>query len=148
MSTTRQKLLQELARTGRQQSTHTVLMHYAIAAKLGLNPADHKCLDFIIESNGVTAGDIQRLTGLTSGAVTAMVDRLVKRGFVMRHVDEQDRRKIIILPRLERLADIEEMFRPMMKSWATVLEQFTDNELEIVLRYQDALLGAQRRFTP
>src|SRR5438105_15388836 len=96
----RAKLLQTLAtEVGRTLSTHTVMLHAAVAERLGLNITDHKALDFACRGGGpVTAGELAELTGLTTGAITGVIDRLEKAGFARRERDPNDRRRIILRP--------------------------------------------------
>jgi DNA-binding MarR family transcriptional regulator len=80
----------------RRNSTATVLFHHAVAERLGLGPSDHKCLDLVRERGPVTAAELAALTGLTSGAITGVVGRLLRAGFVAREPDPQDGRKQLL----------------------------------------------------
>src|SRR6476659_7508269 len=80
----------------RRMSTTTLLFHGAVADKLGLNPSDHKCADLVREHGPLTAGRLAELTGLTTGAITGVIDRLERRGWVKRERDPNDRRKVIV----------------------------------------------------
>src|SRR3954453_23553669 len=77
----------------RRNSTATVLFHHAVAERLGLGPSDHKCLDLVRERGPVTAAELAGLTGLTTGAITGVVARLLRAGFVAREPDPHDGRK-------------------------------------------------------
>jgi DNA-binding MarR family transcriptional regulator len=94
----RAELLRRLSDLGRKISTQTVFLHQAIAQGIGLNATDTKCLDLIgSEPDGtVTAGRLSDLTGLTTGAITHILDRLEKRGFVERVRDTGDRRRVFV----------------------------------------------------
>src|SRR5271163_3640569 len=94
----RPELLQHLWNLGRKMSTQTVFLHQAIAQSVGLNATDTKCIDLILrsESGSVTAGWLSERTGLTTGAITHILDRLEKRQFIQRVRDSQDRRKVLI----------------------------------------------------
>jgi len=92
----RESLLQIFNEQLRHFSTDTVLFHQAVAEQLGLNSTDHKCLDVILENHAMTAGKLSELTGLTTGTITGVIDRLEKAGFVYREKDAEDRRKVII----------------------------------------------------
>jgi DNA-binding MarR family transcriptional regulator len=73
--------------------------HGTLAAQLGLSPADHKAFDLVCATGSLTAGELAAHTQLTTGAVTGLVDRLERAGFVRRLPDPHDRRKVIIQPR-------------------------------------------------
>src|SRR5215475_6910292 len=101
----RRELLECLWGLGRTMSTQTVFLHQAIAQSVGLNATDTKCIDLILRSPGgrVTAGWLSEATGLTTGAITHIVDRLEKRRFIKRVRDAGDRRKVFIQVREESL---------------------------------------------
>jgi len=92
----RDALLTALAREARQYSTSTVLFHQVIAERLGLNPTDHKCAEILSRTGPLTAGELADHTGLTTGAITGVVDRLERAGFVRRDRDPEDRRRHIV----------------------------------------------------
>jgi hypothetical protein len=73
--------------------------HGTLAAQLGLSTADHKAFDLVCANGTLTAGELAAHTQLTTGAVTGLVDRLERAGFVRRLPDPHDRRKVIIQPR-------------------------------------------------
>ena len=64
--------------------------------KLGLNHTDGRCMDIIENEGGLTAGRLAELSGLTTPAVTAVLDRLERAGYARRVRDEQDRRRVIV----------------------------------------------------
>jgi DNA-binding MarR family transcriptional regulator len=68
----------------------------AAAAKLGVNATDLRCLDIIQRLDGVSAGELAREAGLTTGAVTNVIDRLDRAGYVKRESDPRDRRKVLV----------------------------------------------------
>src|SRR5713226_2494693 len=85
----------------RELSTRTVIFHHFIGERLGLNPTDHKCLDVIIRAETpMTATQLAEETGLSTGTITGVMDRLEKAGYVRRKRDPNDRRLIYIKPLL------------------------------------------------
>src|SRR6201986_4659471 len=78
---------------GREMSARTILFHQAMADLAGVTVTDMKCLDYVSRHGEVTAGDLAQLTGLTTGAITAAIDRLEKAGYARRERSETDRRK-------------------------------------------------------
>src|SRR3984957_3821634 len=81
---------------GRELGARSILFHQAIATIAGVSVTDLKCLDYVDRMGDVTAGDLARLTGLTTGAITAKVDRLEKAGLARRERSRFDRRKVFI----------------------------------------------------
>lgn len=74
----------------------SVLFSHAIAARVGLNPTDLEALEILIREGPLPAGRLAVATSLTTGAVTGVVDRLERKGFVRRQPDPDDRRRVII----------------------------------------------------
>jgi DNA-binding MarR family transcriptional regulator len=115
----------------REMSTETIMFHQAVADELGLSITDHKCLDLIHRFGAMPAGRLAELTSLTTGAVTGMIDRLEKAGYVRRTNDPKDRRKTIIEPisnkKLER--KIEMIFMPIHERMHKFLSSYSDSEL-------------------
>src|SRR5919204_2273684 len=94
----RDEMIQAINDKLRETSTETIMFHQAVADVLGLHITDHKCLDIIYRYGAMPAGRLAELTGLTTGAVTGIIDRLEKAGYVRRANDPKDRRRTIIEP--------------------------------------------------
>jgi DNA-binding MarR family transcriptional regulator len=114
----------------------SIQMHEAIGRKAGLTGTDHKYLGFLIEKGQMTAGELSVLTGLTTGAVTGLIDRFEKKKLVRRQFAEDDRRKIIIVPNTEIIMSI---FAPLYKEFRKKSEKLTasysDKEIRIIESY-------------
>jgi DNA-binding MarR family transcriptional regulator len=80
-------------------------MDEAFATLLGVNRTDMRCLDIVHRLGRVTAGDLAREAGLTSGAVTALLDRMERAGYLRREPDPADRRKVQVVPS-QRIIDL------------------------------------------
>ncbi|WP_370972995.1 MarR family winged helix-turn-helix transcriptional regulator [Amycolatopsis sp. cg9] len=133
------------AELGRQSSTLTVLRHARIAERMGLSGTDHKTFDLVIQSGGpLTAGRIAELTGLSTGAVTGVIDRLEKVGLVRRVRDPEDRRKVLVAV----VPGAEERFAPLFESafdaLRETLAQFSPTERKAIERYQNVMLEQLR----
>ena len=119
----------------RETSTETIMFHQAAADVLGLHITDHKCLDIIYRYGAMPAGRLAELTGLTTGAVTGIIDRLEKSGYVRRTDDPKDRRRIIVEPtrnkKLER--KLEAIFAPLAERMHKLLSSCSDSELTFLL---------------
>lgn len=120
----------------RNNSTATILFHQAIAAKLGINSTDHKCLDVIMKNQPLTAGQLAALTGLTTGAVTGVLDRLEKVGYIFREQDPEDKRRVNIYMNQE---NAEKNIVPLFSSFAAEMNQllsnYDDKELEFIIDF-------------
>jgi DNA-binding MarR family transcriptional regulator len=134
---TRRELLNKLWELGRKMSTQTVFLHQAIAQSVGLNATDTKCIDLILRGPGgsVTAGWLSDTTGLTTGAITHILDRLEKRQFIERVRDTRDRRKVFIRVRPESLEPLIPKYEAMGKAYMSLVEQYGDEELQLICDY-------------
>jgi DNA-binding MarR family transcriptional regulator len=125
-------LIQEM----REITTVTILFHQAIADRLGMNVTDHKCAGILARSGPITAGELARRTGLTTGAITGVIDRLEQAGFARRARDSSDRRRVIIEPdpkRIER--KIVPLFDSMSRSAARLFDGYSAEELTLILNF-------------
>ena len=135
--TERRKLLNRLWDLGRTMSTQTVFLHQAIAQSVGLNATDTKCIDLMLRGprGSLTAGWLSDMTGLTTGAITHILDRLEKRGFIERLRDTQDRRKIFVRVRPERLEPLLPKYEEIGKAFIKLAEQYGDRDLQVICDY-------------
>jgi DNA-binding MarR family transcriptional regulator len=141
----RQTLLAAIAEEGRRMSTRSVLLHAAIADKLGLNPSDHKCADVLRDQPGpITAGRLAELTGLTTGAITGVLDRLERAGFVARDQDPSDRRRVVVRCTPERAPDVGPLFLPLRDGMIAFCERYTDAELRLILDFMQSSEAVMR----
>lgn len=116
-------------------STETIMFHQAVADVLGLHITDHKCLDLIHRFGAMPAGRLAELTGLTTGAVTGIIDRLEEAGYVRRVDDPKDRRRTIVEPTRNRKLEkkIEAIFMPLHERMHKLLSSYSDRELSFLL---------------
>src|SRR5579884_4289361 len=96
--TSRAELLSELMGMGRAFSTANAVYVQAVADRLRMNATDLLCLGILEWTGPVAAGRLADLTGLTSGAITGILDRLEQAGLVRRERDTRDRRRVIVQP--------------------------------------------------
>ena len=133
----RSELLEALEHQSREFSTRTVIFHHFIGELLGLNPTDHKCLDVILRTKSpMTASQLAEETGLSTGAITGVVDRLEKAGYVSRKRDPKDRRLIYVDPLLDKaMVKMSPIFEPIKQSSRNLYSKYTDDELELILDF-------------
>jgi len=123
--------------SGREMSAATVMFHSAVADRAGLSATEHKAMDILSRAGPLTAGELAERTGLTTGAVTGLIDRLEAAGFVRRARDPDDRRKVIVEPILEVLrAQIGPIFVEMAKAVGELYASYGESERKILLDYQ------------
>ena len=132
-SSRREELLAGLNNGFRQLSAATILFHQAIADRLGMNITDHKCADILARTGSITAGELARRTALTTGAITGVIDRLEREGFVRRVRDPHDRRRVIVEPLVKRMEQvIAPLFESMARSAAELCARYSTEELAVI----------------
>lgn len=110
------------------------MLSQAVAGRLGLSPTDLETME-ILSAGPVTAGRLAELTGLTTGAITGVVDRLERAGYVRRERDTDDRRRVIVRLLPERARRLERMFEPVARAMADLHGRYSDAELTLFLDY-------------
>jgi DNA-binding MarR family transcriptional regulator len=144
VSSKRKERIQLLNYLARDISTKTIFFHQWIANYLGLSEIDHKCLDVILRSEKpLTGNQLAGETSLTAGAITGVVDRLEKAGYVHRQRDQQDRRLVYIVPFREKaMMNIGPLFEIMQQSMDKILSEYDDKKLEVICDYLSKALKA------
>ena len=131
----RAALMQELEHAVRRSSALGVIFGQTVASRAGISSSDLECLDFLNLEGRVTAGRLAEVTGLTTGAITGVVDRLEKAGLVRRERDEDDRRKVFISIVPENVARIGKYYEQLQRAMQDVFDGYTDAELRLLLRF-------------
>lgn len=138
-------LLERLGSLGRELGAATVMYHSQVAERLGLSVTDHKCLDLAMRAEGtLTAGGIAELSGLTSGAVTGVLDRLERAGYVSRVRDPHDRRRVFVALNQHDWPDQQWIWDRLRTAITDVASQFTRDELDSVAAYLEGVVKAMR----
>ena len=131
----REVIIQAINDKFTEMSTETILFHQALADILGFHITDHRCMHFLHRYGPMPAGRLSELTGLTTAAVTSIIDRLEQAGYAKRTNDPKDRRKTIVEPirnkKLER--KLETIFTPMHEKMHKLLSSYSDCELDFLL---------------
>lgn len=125
----------------------------AIAGRAGLNDTDFECIDVLDWTGPITAGELGRRVGITSGAVTGVLDRLEGGGWVRRTADPNDRRRVIVElcppapdgPNPERYEEMAEAFAPLQRDIEGIVDELTDEQLETIVEYLRASGDAVER---
>jgi DNA-binding MarR family transcriptional regulator len=120
-----------------QQYAYTsIQMHEAVARRAGLSGTDHKYLGFLMQKGQMTAGELSNLTGLTTGAVTGLIDRFEKRKLVKRQFAENDRRKVIIEPNTKNImAVLVPLYKEFRNRTEKLMASFSGKEIKIIETY-------------
>ena len=131
----KQQLIGELGEQFRISGIQDIAFDDATAQRLGINRTDLNCIDIIERHGGVTAGELAAEAGLTTGAVTAVIDRLERAGYARRVRDDDDRRRVTVevTPELEHLAGT--LYGPMMEEWQAMMNRATTEQLQLMVDF-------------
>lgn len=129
-------LIKRLRKLNQHHAYATIQMHEAIGRKAGLSGTDHKYLGFLMEKGQMTAGELSVLTGLTTGAVTGLIDRFEKKKLVKRELAEEDRRKVIIVPVTKNImALLEPLYKEYRNKSEKAMASFSAKEVKVIEAY-------------
>ncbi|TDC64093.1 MarR family transcriptional regulator [Actinomadura sp. GC306] len=124
----------ELQEAMRRSTMFTVLLHHATATKAGMNVTDAQCVNALAMDGPQTPGRLARLMGITTGgAITAVIDRLEKAGYVRRTRDPDDRRRVIVELVEENAGQFTAYFEPMSRAFRERLANCTDEQVAFLL---------------
>lgn len=138
-SKSNEALVYELMMSVRKLTRSTLMFQYAVAEKMNLNATDAECIDFLMEIGPSTAGDLARVTRLTTGAITNVIDRLEKAGLVRRESDPKDRRKVIIRYLPGKHEKTKRYYDAMAADVFNLFSTYGASELKLLLKHSKAL---------
>src|SRR5688500_16166449 len=129
-------VIKQIRKLNQLYSYTSIQMHEAIARKAGLSGTEHKYLGFLIEKGKMTAGELSDLTGLTTGAVTGLIDRFEKKKLVKRQFSEDDRRKVMIVPNTKNImAVLVPLYKEFRNKSEKLMGSFSEKEIKIIETY-------------
>jgi DNA-binding MarR family transcriptional regulator len=122
---------------GFQLSTATVLFHAAVAERFGVGATELKCYSLLRQAGQLTAGELGERVGLTTGAITGVVDRLEAGGLIRRVRDPKDRRRVVLelLSNPEREHQLLALYEPLGRGIGTLVAGYNEAEREILLQF-------------
>ncbi len=124
-------------RVHRDLSTATIAFHEAVSRRLGMTAAERKTLGLLGEMGVATPGQLAAATGLTTGAITGIVDRLEKAGYARRAPNPDDRRSLLI--HALQVDKVREMVAPIFGSLGAAMTEltstYTSEQLELIQDY-------------
>ena len=134
---------------GRELATAVIMFHEALAKKAGLTAAESRCIGILGQRGVLTAGELARATGLTTGAITGIVDRLQKAGWLRREGTPDDRRSVLIsaLPNPTGEAVLAPGYTRLREAMAAHIGTFTGVELVVIDRYLRGAVDTLKRLT-
>jgi DNA-binding MarR family transcriptional regulator len=134
MSRDRRELEQALGAAMRTYQRSVDAFDEVAADYLGINRTDLRCMDVLLEQGQATPGYLADALGLTTGSVTAMLDRLEKLNYVERRPDPTDRRRIEVRPTAQSVAVARKLWGPLVEEGGRSLGHYSKADLELLIR--------------
>jgi len=129
-------IIDRIRKLTQQYAYTSIQMHEAIGRKAGLTGTDHKYLGFLIQKGEMTAGELSILTGLTTGAVTGLIDRFEKKKLVERQFSSQDRRKVMIIPNTDNImALLAPLYKAFRHKSEMLTASFSNEQVKVIESY-------------
>jgi DNA-binding MarR family transcriptional regulator len=132
MNSTKTDLKKRALNAVRDYGIQLTLFRNAMNEWAGLNATDMECLRILFLKSTSSPSELARLTGLTSGAATAMLDRLEKAGLIERNPNPGDRRGTLIVPAKSSPEKAASWFESARKAQDELISSFPESELEII----------------
>jgi DNA-binding MarR family transcriptional regulator len=128
----KEDLKQQVIRGAREYGIGSVLFRHVVGEMLGVNATDMECLGVIVFKGVTTPSELARYTGLSSGATTAMLDRLEKSKLIARRPNLQDRRSTHIVLVKETAEKLAPWFAPLREAQDQIVSSYSEPELELL----------------
>jgi DNA-binding MarR family transcriptional regulator len=143
-SRSRAELVAAFDREARRMGSISTLHNHAVADFAGLHATDQECIDLLDWTGPITAGEIGTHLGLSSGAVTGLVDRLEATGWVRRERDPADRRRVIVqlAPAPEPGGDLWTLYQPLAEAIDAYRDRLDAHDLAVVVEFLEFANGA------
>jgi DNA-binding MarR family transcriptional regulator len=103
-----------------------------VALRFGLSESDIEALEVLIDTGAATAGRLSELMGLSTGAVTRVIDRLEQSGYVRRVPDPADRRRVIVEVVPDKVAAVQATLSRIGQAGATEISNYTEAQLALI----------------
>jgi DNA-binding MarR family transcriptional regulator len=131
----RQEVIEALSLAIRASQNISEAFDETVAAALGINRTDLRCVDILQQRGPLTAGQLAEAMHLTSGAITTLVDRLERAGYARRLRDTTDRRRVLVelTPEAEQRAMT--FYEPLYRGSLRLYEDYSDAQLRAMLDY-------------
>ncbi len=127
--------MEELAVEIRASQNRTDRFDTEVCALLGINRSDNTALDVLERNARMTAGELARELRLTTGAVTALIDRLEKAGYVRRVADAADRRRVLVEVTELTLQITDLIYGPIAREYQRLAKKYSLEDLELILDF-------------
>ncbi len=134
-----QQALQACLRAGRESSRLSVMFRFAIAGQAGLTVTDAECLDFLMDTGSAAAGELARQTNLTTGAITGMIRRLERAGYIRSERDPADKRRVIVTLIPHRLERGKALYVAFQQDVEKAIANYSTDQLAFLAQHYDRM---------
>jgi DNA-binding MarR family transcriptional regulator len=131
----RVQLIGQLGDEVRANQRATAVVDELAGELMGVNRTDGRCLDLLEQRGQMSAGEMAGASGLTTGAITAVIDRLERLGYARRVPDPADRRRVLVEPTPKARAVSWELFGPLAETVQPLLDRYSDEQLELLIEF-------------
>ena len=132
----RARLQRELSDEVRANQRSTDVVDELVSQLMGINRTDSRCMDILDQHGSMSAGDLAEASRLTTGAITAVIDRLERAGYARRVPDPSDRRRVLVeLTPKAYAAAYELMVEPLKELYAPVAARYSDDDLRLLIDF-------------
>lgn len=112
-----------------------ILYNQRVAEEVGMNPTDMQCIHLLELMGPLTPGKLAECTGLTTGGVTVVLDRLEKAGHIRREPNPDDRRSVLVHLQPGTLKAMAAHYAAINEQMDTFLASYPERKLESVLEF-------------
>jgi DNA-binding MarR family transcriptional regulator len=136
LSGERERLQNELSNEVRANQRATDIVDELVCQLMGVNRNDARCLDILDQHGSMSAGDLAEASRLTTGAITAVIDRLERAGYARRVPDPADRRRVLVeLTQRAYETAVELMVEPYQELYKPLAARYTDDDLRLLIDF-------------
>lgn len=128
-------------------STQAIMLHQVVADMLGLSLTDYKCMDLIENLGPMPAGRLAELTGLTTGAITGVIDRLERAGYARRKDNPNDRRSIIVEVIWDKQEIYQKIFLPLERKIEKESSSYSEKQISFFVDFVGKIVETLREET-
>jgi DNA-binding MarR family transcriptional regulator len=147
VSDRRSQLLTEIKKALQDNQGQSAILSDAIADRLRITPTELEVLGTLALGGALPAGELARRTGLTSGAVTRLIDRLESRGMARRRSDPDDRRRVLVEITANAIKAAAPFYGPIEAEADRLLAGYDEKELAFILAFQRRSYEFAKRHT-
>jgi DNA-binding MarR family transcriptional regulator len=133
-------LMKKVILAAREYGINTVLFRNLVSERLNVNVTDMECLGLVFNKGLATPTELARYTGLSSGATTAMLDRLENSGLIERRPNPDDRRGTIITLANAGVEKVAPWFASVRQAQDTLVSGYSEDELQLILSFFERLI--------